>query len=117
MPHFIIHCSADILQDIPEETLNEQLHSVAKTSNLFSEKDIKVRVQSFSTYIVGGESTPFIHVFAHIMQGRTEQQRAELSSAVVNTLVNLLPDVDNIAMNISQFEKSSYCNKASVMAI
>ena len=50
MPHFIVHCSKEVLDGISEEKINEKLHSVANGSGLFEESDIKVRVQSFSTY-------------------------------------------------------------------
>lgn len=46
------------------------------------------------------------------MQGRTTEQKANLSEQIVNKLVDLFPDVPNIAMNISDFEKATYCNRA-----
>lgn len=112
MPHFIVHCSNDVLDGISEEKLNEELHAVANGSGLFEENDIKVRVQPFATYIVGNQKQSFIHVFASIMQGRTQEQRADLSKAIVSKLVELFPHIQNIAMNVDEFEKATYCNKA-----
>jgi 5-carboxymethyl-2-hydroxymuconate isomerase len=60
---------------------------------------------------VGNKREDFIHVFAHIMQGRTTEQKANLSRAIVSKLVTLFPEISNIAMNISDFEKATYCNR------
>jgi 5-carboxymethyl-2-hydroxymuconate isomerase len=45
------------------------------------------------------------------MQGRTTDQKANLSQQVVTKLVALFPDIPNIAINISDFEKATYCNR------
>ena len=44
MPHFIIDCSQSILTHHDEDTINEQIHHTANTSDLFAEHEIKVRV-------------------------------------------------------------------------
>ncbi len=110
MPHFIIDCSANVLSDTSEEQVITEIHQVAVASGLFAENDIKVRMRPFETYLVGGKKTDFIHVFASIMQGRTEAQRAALSKAMVTKLKSLFPKVPFIAMNVDEFEKSTYCN-------
>ncbi|GAB5526690.1 MAG: 5-carboxymethyl-2-hydroxymuconate Delta-isomerase [Roseivirga sp.] len=110
MPHFIIDCSANVLSDTSEEQVITEIHQVAVASGLFTENDIKVRMRPFETYLVGGKTTDFIHVFGSIMQGRTEAQRAALSKAMVARLKTLFPQVPFIAMNVDEFEKSTYCN-------
>ena len=89
---------------------------MANRTGLFDEHDIKVRVQAFSKYLVGNQQRPFIHVFSSIMQGRTTEQRANLSKSMVSKLVSLFPDVINIAMNVEEFEKSTYCNRSLLSA-
>ncbi|MGF1751899.1 MULTISPECIES: 5-carboxymethyl-2-hydroxymuconate Delta-isomerase [Vibrio] len=111
MPHFVLDCSEEIFECHSEEFVIEQVHSVANASGLFDENDIKVRLNPFKTYSVGNRKECFIHVFTHIMQGRTTEQKAELSHQVVSNLVALFPDIPNIAMNISDFEKATYCNR------
>lgn len=111
VPHFVLDCSEDILAIVPEDEILRKLHGVAKASDLFDESDIKVRINPFKNYLVGNNKTAFMHVFAHIMQGRTTEQKAKLSNAVVSTLCDMFPEVTNIAMNITDFEKATYCNK------
>lgn len=114
MPHFIVDCSQSILVHHDEDAINEQIHHTANASGLFSEHEIKVRVNPFKTYLVGNKQHEFIHAFAHIMQGRTTLQKAELSKAIVTQLAQMFPHIDNIAMNVSDFEKATYCNKSQL---
>lgn len=111
MPHFVVDCSESILSTHDERTINEQIHIVANSTGLFDENDIKVRVNPFKTYIVGNKKEGFIHVFSHIMEGRTTEQKANLSKAIVQQLTDMFPHVPNIAVNINDFEKATYCNK------
>ena len=111
MPHFILDCSAEILDTHTREAIAEQVHTVAVSSGLFELGDIKVRVNPYDHYLVGGKRESFIHVFASVMQGRTVEQRAALSRSVVEKLTEMFPEVPNIAMNVSEFEKATYCNR------
>jgi len=111
MPHFIMDCSQNVLSLKQEEVIIEQIHLVAHTTGLFDEGDIKVRINPYQKYLVGKKHEDFIHVFAHIMQGRTTEQKAHLSQKIVTKLVELFPDIPNVAMNISDFEKATYCNR------
>ena len=111
MPHFVIDCSASVLDHCDEEFIIKQVHLVANATGLFVESDIKVRVNPFNKYSVGDQRQDFIHVFAHIMQGRSTEQKANLSKQVVAKLMTLFPDIVHIAMNISDFEKNSYCHR------
>ena len=114
MPHFIIDCSEKVLSETTQESVITEIHNVAVASGLFAKDDIKVRMRPFEIYLVGGKKTDFIHVFGSIMQGRTEAQRAALSRAMVSKLKALFPEIPFIAMNVDEFEKSTYCNLAMV---
>lgn len=110
MPHFILDCSDSILDNYTEEDLMTSIHHAANSSDLFVENEIKVRINPYQKYLVGNKSADFIHVFAHIMQGRTTEQKAMLSKIIVSKLAELFPNIENIAMNVSDFEKATYCN-------
>ncbi len=111
MPHFILDCSAEILEVHPELYIAEQIHAVAAASGLFDIQDIKVRVNPYGRYLVGGKHEPFMHVFSSIMQGRSTGQKAVLSRSVVQMLSGMFPDVKYIAMSVSEFEEAVYCNR------
>ena len=114
MPHFIIDCAKSVLKNTTEAAIISQVYQTAVSSELFDPSDIKVRVTPFEQFSFGGKTQEYIHVFSHIMQGRTEAQRAALSKLVVSKLTELFPDVPFIAMNIYEFEKSTYNNRNSI---
>lgn len=114
MPHFVVDCSESILSIHNENVINEQLHHTANSTGLFSENEIKVRVNSFKIFLVGHKKEDFIHVFANIMEGRTTEQKANLSRVIVEKLAEMFPDIANIAMNVRDFDKATYCNKSMI---
>ena len=111
MPHFVTDCSENIFKLHPEENIIENIHLAAKSTGLFSEHDIKVRVRSFKKYSTGNKIVDFIHVFAYIMEGRTDEQKLDLSKNIVQGLISIFPTVPNIGANIIEFENSNYFNR------
>ena len=111
MPHFTVDCSENILElKDPKEILDEVFESAFSTG-LFSRDAIKVRLNPFKHSLVLGGDLDFIHVFGNIMEGRTTEQKADLSRKIVSKLNQLFPEVPIISMNIRDLEKSSYINK------
>lgn len=114
MPHFIIDCSVNILKLKEPETIIKEVYDVAKSTELFNPHEIKVRIHTYEYYNTGNTKDDFIHVFANIMEGRTNTQKSDLLKKIVRKLTNLFPDVPVISMNIRDFEKATYCNKEMV---
>lgn len=114
MPHFIIDCSSNVLEKQPAYVILETVFNTAESTNLFARNDIKVRVRSFEEYKLADDKNGFIHVFAYIMEGRTSDQKLNLSQSIVRSLKDLFPEISILSMNIMDFEKSSYCNKSLI---
>ena len=110
-PHFIIDCSANILAQVSEMEILKAVHTITDASGLFVKEDIKVRVNPYNVFDVGGKQTDFIHVFSYILEGRTAEQKAALSKDVVRILTAMFPDVEFIAMSVDEFAIAGYCNK------
>ena len=114
MPHFVIECSENIIKiKMPEEII-QAVYNIALSTNLFAVGDIKVRIKTYTHYIVAGTTNDFVHVFGYIMQGRNTEQKANLSKQIVSKLKTMFPDVPVISMNVIDFEKATYCNKSMV---
>ena len=94
----------------PKEILNE-VFETAFSTGLFSKDAIKVRLNSYKYSLVLGGDKDFIHVFGNIMEGRTTEQKSDLSRKIVSKLNQLFQEVPIISINIRDFEKSSYINK------
>ncbi|QSE98811.1 5-carboxymethyl-2-hydroxymuconate Delta-isomerase [Fulvivirga lutea] len=113
MPHFIIDCSENVLNQESPERIMQKVYDTADSSSLFAKGDIKVRINPFKHYNIG-ESEAFLNVFGNIMEGRTDEQKLKLSESIVAALKNMLPNVPFISMNVRDFEKANYCNRSMV---
>ncbi|WP_158838518.1 5-carboxymethyl-2-hydroxymuconate Delta-isomerase [Polaribacter sp. L3A8] len=114
MPHFILDCSENILELREPRKVLEAVFETAFSTGLFDRDEIKVRLNPFKHSLVQSEAADFIHVFGNIMEGRTDEQKSDLSYAIVATLTTLFPKVPVISMNVREFENASYCNKTMI---
>ena|SRR6185503_2196590 len=117
MPHFIIDCSESILDLADPDELMRSVYAAAESTGLFARNGvggIKVRLHPFRHFTNVDAHEHFVHVFANIMEGRTQEQKKALSERVVRALKELLPGVDIISMNIRDFEKATYCNATMI---
>lgn len=114
MPHFIIHCSKSIFKSKSPDELMQYVYNEADSTGLFTLGDIKVRIQSFEHYNIGNTKDGFIHIFGNIMEGRTSEEKLNLSKGIISKLKLEFPNIPIISMNIRDFEKTSYCNKSMV---
>ncbi len=111
MPHFVIDCAENVLTLESEEAVLRAVHTAANETGLFNASDIKVRIRAFKKFVVGNAKKNFIHVFANIMEGRRQEDKAGLSKAIVARLTAMFPEVPVISINIREFEKATYFNR------
>jgi len=114
MPHFIIDCSENILRMKSPDEIMEAVYQEAESTKLFADGDIKVRIKPYAYYKLGEGKSSFIHIFGNILEGRSTEQKADLSSRIIRKLKSMFPDVPILSMNIREFEKATYCNKDMV---
>jgi 5-carboxymethyl-2-hydroxymuconate isomerase len=114
MPHFVLDCSQNILEQQAPEKIMQLVFEAANATELFKPADIKVRINPFQHYTVGNEVDDFIHIFGNIMEGRNTAQKANLSKQIILALKPLFPNIPILSINIRDFEKASYCNKTMV---
>lgn len=117
MPHFVIHCSESVTHMAAPQDIIDTVFEAAESSGLFAATGvggIKVRLETFRHYRVVEGREHFIHVFGWIMEGRTTEQKSALSTAVVRALKRLLPGVEVVSVNVSEFERATYRNAAIV---
>ena len=114
MPHFIIECSENIIKIKSPKEIIQKVYDTAESTDLFDKGDIKVRINPYTHYTIGGTSDDFIHIFGNIMEGRTGEQKNILSREIISELKIMFPEVPIISINIRDFEKAGYCNKFMV---
>ncbi len=117
MPHFIVDCSESILSLAEPDAVLRSIYTAAESTGLFAVSGvggIKVRLNPYRHFTNVDEHEHFVHVFANIMEGRSQEQKKTLSCRVIQLLKELLPAVDIISMNVRDFEKATYCNATMV---
>lgn len=114
MPHFVLDCSNNIIKLKSPEEIIQKVYDTADSSGLFAKGDIKVRINPFEYFTVGNKKDDFIHIFANIMEGRTKEQKKQLSQSIVYELKQMFPSIPIISINIRDFEAETYCNKSMV---
>lgn len=114
MPHFIIDCSENITEQESPEAIMQAVYDVAEATGLFVVDDIKVRLRPYHYFKLGKGKTDFIHIFGYIMEGRTNEQKENLSRRIIERLNEIFPGIAILSINISDFEKTTYSNKALI---
>jgi len=92
----------------------QAVYDVAEATGLFAANDIKVRLRPYEYFKLGEGKTDFIHVFGNVMEGRSAEQKANLSRRIVERLNEMFPDISILSINIREFEKATYSNKALI---
>jgi 5-carboxymethyl-2-hydroxymuconate isomerase len=114
MPHFIIDCSENIIQQKPPDEIMQAVYEVAEATGLFAANDIKIRLRPCQYFKLGEGKKDFIHIFGNIMEGRSTEQKANLSRKIMERLNEMFPNISILSMNIGEFEKATYSNKALI---
>jgi len=114
MPHFIIECSDDIIEQKTPDEIMQAVYEAAEGTGLFAEDDIKVRINPYKYYKLGNTKKDFIHIFGNIMEGRSVEQKSNLSRKIIERLTLMFPDISILSMNIREFERATYSNKSLI---
>ena len=92
----------------------QAVYDAAEATGLFAPNDIKVRIQPYQYFKLGADKEDFIHIFGNIMEGRSTEQKANLSRNIIERLNEMFPDIAILSINIREFEKATYSNKALI---
>ena len=114
MPHFIIDCSENVIRQKSPDEIMQAVYDVAEATGLFAVNDIKVRLRPYQHFKLGAGKKDFVHVFGNIMEGRSVEQKADLSRRIIERLNEMLPDISILSISIREFEMATYSNKALI---
>ncbi|MBD1580798.1 5-carboxymethyl-2-hydroxymuconate Delta-isomerase [Pseudoalteromonas sp. S16_S37] len=88
MPHIIIEHACNL--PVSSTDLVECVHQAVEQTNLFDNSTIKTRSQSFEHFKVQTGKIGFVHVQAHLIAGRSDEQKQLLSDTILSALKTLL---------------------------
>ena len=108
MPHCIIEYSEKLTEQVEVEQFLSVVFKGALRSKLFDKSDIKARAVSYVAHKTGADNQDFIHVTVKILAGRTAEQRAHLSTCVLQQLNNLDLSSVSLSVEICDIDTESY---------
>jgi 5-carboxymethyl-2-hydroxymuconate isomerase len=110
MPHLIIEYSGNVRSMASPAELTRIGHKTMIDSGLFSIPDIKSRAYEAADYLVGekGSGGSFVHVRVYLLEGRSTQQKQNLSEALRTALKVPLEKIDQLSIDIRELAKETY---------
>lgn len=111
MPHCLVEGARTLEQHISADELVALVHGAAMDSGLFKAGEVKVRLSLHDHYSVGGTQAEFVHVIIYLLAGRSDEQKKALSMAVVGALVERLPAVENVSMDVRDVRREAFSNR------
>lgn len=108
MPHCIVEYASELKNDVSPARMMEIVFTACVDSQLFQRQDIKVRAISFDDYLVGNGDRRFLHVCLKILDGRSPQQKQNLSQSVLQELVALGLSNTEITVDVCDTVGQSY---------
>lgn len=111
MPHLIIEFSHGQAGDEQVESMLDAVHRAAAETILFDESHIRVRAIPVNFYRIAGRREHFIHAQCRIHPGRTEEQRRELSAAVLKALRQQQWPAPSLTVEVVEMDRATYAKQ------
>jgi 5-carboxymethyl-2-hydroxymuconate isomerase len=108
MPNFIIEFSASLEQQINQDKLMEHVFAGAENCGHFPPQAIKIRTEKRDNYRLHDQQKDFLHVRAHILSGRTDEQKSEISNAVLSELKKLTLSSVFVSVEVVDIHRPSF---------
>ncbi|MGD8112596.1 5-carboxymethyl-2-hydroxymuconate Delta-isomerase [Vibrio sp. TRT 17S01] len=110
MPHLVMEYSNSVDERVNVQGLLEDLHQIALQSGLFDIGSVKSRALRSHHWLVGdeGDSVDFIHINFELLEGRTEEQKRELSRKLIEELQSQAGHVRSLTVNIRDMDKTCF---------
>lgn len=106
MPHIVIEYSADA--GLAGMDLVQAAHKAAIGSGLFSAGDVKTRAYGADDYLVGEEGRKFIHARVYLLEGRTMEQKQQLSVTLMQALKPCVKRGQHLSVDIRELVRDTY---------
>jgi 5-carboxymethyl-2-hydroxymuconate isomerase len=116
MPHCLIEGSQSLTQRIAPAELLRLVEEATAATGLFQPGEVKLRLSLYEHFNVGGTQEDFVHLIFYILAGRTDKQKRLLSRQIVCSLVERLPSVNALSLDVRDIDREVFSNKRSCLA-
>lgn len=108
MPHCLIEYSESLTEQQSVQSMMEAVFDAVEQSGLFERSHIRVRATAFADYLLASPDEGFVHVTIKLHQGRNPEQRKQLSSELLQALLNLGFSKTSITVETVEMDTPSY---------
>jgi 5-carboxymethyl-2-hydroxymuconate isomerase len=108
MPHIVIEHSNEGHASFDAAALMRALHEAASGTGVVQAADLKIRATAYAEYLVAGRRDGFCHVSLYLLEGRTPEQKVQLSEALRAAMVALLPQTKSLSVDIRDMDAGAY---------
>ena len=108
MPHIVVEHSTEGHAPFDAAALMRALHDAAAGTGVVQAADLKIRVMAYADYLVAGTRDGFCHVSLYLLEGRTAEQKVQLSEALRAAIVALLPETKSLSVDIRDMDAVAY---------
>ncbi len=111
MPHFILeHANALTTDADIRDALEITLESGGRM-DFINKADIKVRLIPYTDVLAGDGRTSFLHVTAYLLDGRSDDLKKTLSTALLADLGKRFLQVHCITVDVRDMNRASYAKR------
>jgi len=110
MPNLVLEYSNTADERLNVQGLLEDLHRVTLNCGLFDADSVKSRSLRSHNWLIGdaGDSVDFIHISFELLDGRTAEQKRELSRQLMTVLQDQASHVHSLTVNIRDMDKECF---------
>jgi 5-carboxymethyl-2-hydroxymuconate isomerase len=108
MPHLVVEYSRNVEDAVSLDTIMDLIYRSAANSGVMDSIDIKVRAIPYVHFKLADSGNSFIHVTCRLLSGRSEEQKSRLTNMLRQDLIELLPDVHSISVEVVDMDPASY---------
>ena len=112
MPHIVIEYSKQLEAETDIQALCYSAVDSAFETGLFNSKsDIKARGIGYEHTVVNLPSSSFVHITIWLLEGRTDVQKAELTSKVADNIEVRLPTIGSLTVDVRDMRRDTYVKR------
>ncbi len=110
MPNLVLEYSNSVEERVNIQGLLEDLHQVVLNSGLFEASSVKSRTLRGHHWLIGdvGDDEDFIHIAFELVEGRTQEQKREISKQLMDILVSQASHVYSLTVDIRDMDKDGF---------
>lgn len=110
MPNLVMEYSNSVDDRVNVQGLLEDLHHIALNCGLFDVGAVKSRALRCHHWLIGDEadSVDFIHISFELLDGRTAEQKRDLSRQLMAVLQTQASHIRSLTVNIRDMDKECF---------